>query len=660
MSGIFGLFNQDGAPVSRGELTDMASLLERRGPDGTGLWNAGCAGLGHTLLATTPELVFERQPLRDPETGCVITADVRLDNRDELLAALGLTDRAALTGDAGLILAAYLAWGEACPARFLGDFAFAIWDPRHRTLFCARDHFGMRPLYYHHTPGRFLVFATEPKAILVLPQTPYRINEGRIADFLVTELEGIDKTSTFFEEVYRLPPAHMLTVTPSGMTLRRYWTLEPGPELRLPSNEAYAEAFLEVFTEAVRCRLRSAGPVGSMLSGGMDSGSVVAVAREILAEEGRGPLPTFSAVGPDPETCVETRTIHAALAMDGLDPTLIRYDRLDALMPEFEELTWTLDEPFDNHMTLVRAVYLAAHRQGIKVLLDGVAGDTVLGEGSHIARLISRGRWLTAYREAVGQERFWGKAYPAWRELCRGARSAAATNSVQRLHRRLLGPRRFRQRLQQNIRESLIDPDFAQRIRLDERLRALDGHGSGGLPTSYGKERARSVDHPYLTVGRERYDRVASAIAVEPRDPFLDRRVVALCLSLPAEQKLGDGWPKIVLRRAMVGRLPDAVRWRTGKEHLGWAFTSALIAKMKADVTLPMEANRALIAPYVNSDGARLAGNANFADDDPHHGQSVYQADQLASWLGGHHRRRQTPRSIAIHRDEMSYQQGEH
>jgi asparagine synthase (glutamine-hydrolysing) len=231
---------------------------------------------------------------------------------------------------------------------------------------------------------------------------------------------------------------------------------------------------------------------------------------------------------------------------------------------------------------------------------------------------------------------------------------------VRRLHRRLLGPRLFRQRLQQNIRESLINPDFALRIRLDERLRVLDGHGSGGLTTSYGKERARSVDHPYLTVGRERYDRVASAVAVEPRDPFLDRRVVGFCLTLPGEQKLREGWPKIVLRRAMADRLPDAVRWRTGKEHLGWAFTSSLIAKVKADVTLPMEANRALIAPFVSADGARLPCNANFQDDDPHHGQSLYQADQLAAWLGGHHRRPQTTRSIAIHRDVMSFQQGEH
>ncbi len=584
VSGIFGLFNQDGAPVSDGELGNMASLLERRGPDRTGQWRDGAIGLGHTLLTTTPEAVFERLPLKHAETGCVITADVRLDNRAELLAALDIEARAPSIGDAEIILTAYLAWGEGCVERLLGDFAFAIWDPRRRTLFCARDHFGMRPLYYHHTPGRFLAFASEPKAILVLPQTPYRINEGRIADFLVTQLEGIDKTSTFFEEVYRLPPAHSVSVTPERMQIRRYWTLEPGEELRLRSNEAYAEAFLEVFTEAVRCRLRSHGPVGSMLSGGMDSGSVVAVAKDVLADQGRGPLPTFSALGPDPETCVETRTIHAALTMDGLKPHLIRHDRLDELLPELEGLTWNLDEPFDNHMTLPRAVYLAAHRAGIKVLLDGVAGDVVLGEGSHIARLIRRGRWRTAYREAVGQQRFWGDAYPAWRELYRGARSAAAPNSLRRLHQLALHSRRLRQRLEKNIETSLIDRDFAQRVRLSERLRALDGYSSGGLSSAYSMERARSVDHPYVTVGRERYDRVASAVSVEPRDPFLDQRVVALCLALPGEQKLANGWPKIVLRRAMTGRLPDAVRWRTGKEHLGWAFTQALIAVRRRSV----------------------------------------------------------------------------
>lgn len=287
MSGICGLFNLDGAPVAAEDLPGMAALLARRGPERCGAWQAGPVGLGHTLLATTPEAALERLPLEDPTSGCVVTADARLDNRGELLQALGLSDRAAVTGDGQLILAAYLRWGMACLERLRGDFAFALWDPRAMRLFCGRDHFGVRPLVYHHGPGRFFAFASEPRAVLVLPQTPYRINQGRIANHLVTQLEGIDKTSTFFEEVFRLPPAHALLVSPEGVRLWRYFSLEPGPELRLSSNEAYAEAFLEVFTEAVRCRLRGAATVGSMLSGGMDSGSVVAVARGLRPRRAR-------------------------------------------------------------------------------------------------------------------------------------------------------------------------------------------------------------------------------------------------------------------------------------------------------------------------------------------------------------------------------------
>jgi len=633
MSGICGLFNLDGAPVQATELVDMTSLLERRGPEGTSIWRSGPFGLGHTLLATTPEAVFERLPLVHEASGCVITADARLDNRPELLHALDLSDRAATIGDAEIILAAYLRWGEACVERFLGDFAFAIWNPRQQTLVCARDHFGMRPLYIHHTPGRFFVFASEPRAILILPQVPYRINEGRIADFLVSQLEGIDKTSTFFEEVYRLEPAHTLTVTPQGVQQRRYWTLEPGPELRLPSDEAYAEAFLEVFTEALRCRLRSDGPVGSMLSGGMDSGSVVAIAREILAAEGRGPLYTFSAVAPDGVDCVETRAIRAALTMDGLAPTTISTESWDDLLPDIMRLTWELDESFDNLMTLPRLMYLAAHRQGLKALLDGGAGDLVLSEGTHIARLLRHGNWLTAWHEAVNQNRFWGGSYPAWRELYHAARTAFIPNTVRHMRQRVQGAERTKQYVEQAISESIIAPDFANRVDISARLCTIIGFGTPGLLSSYTQERACVITRPFLTAGRERYDRVGASIAVEPRDPFLDLRVVDFCLELPGEQKLNNGWPKIILRRAMNGHLPDAVRWRRGKEHLGGSFTSALMNTAREHVRVAIEANWDIISIFVNVDVVREACQTSFDNGGWTQADKAYEAMHLALWL---------------------------
>jgi asparagine synthase (glutamine-hydrolysing) len=269
MSGICGLFNLDDRPVSEPELAAMTAMLKKRGPDATRLWHNGPIGMGHTLLATTPELLFERQPYEHTETGYVITADVRLDNREELIAALTPGREPGSIGDAELILTAYLNWGEACLDRLLGDFAFALWDPRIKKLFCARDHSGMRQLYYHYTQAKRFVFATDARAILVLPQVPYRINEGRVADFLVGELEWIDYTSTFFEEVFRLPPGHKATISPAGLSVSEYWRPAPVPDFESWTDREYKEGFLEVFTQAVDARLRvPAGAVGSMLSGG--------------------------------------------------------------------------------------------------------------------------------------------------------------------------------------------------------------------------------------------------------------------------------------------------------------------------------------------------------------------------------------------------------
>jgi len=628
VSGIFGLFKQDGARVEPGELRDMASQLTHRGPDRTGIWHAGAVGMGHTLLATTPEALRECLPLEHSGSRCVITGDIRLDNRAELVSRLGL---ASVIGDAEIVLNAYLAWGEACVERFLGDFAFAIWDARHHTLFCARDHMGMRPLYYHHTPGRFFAFASEPRAILVLPQTPYRINEGRIADFLIGELEGIDKTSTFFEEVFRLPPAHTLAVTPEGLRQRRYWRLEPGPELRLSSDDAYAEAFLEVFEETVRCRLRTVGRPGVILSGGMDSGTVAALARDVLATEGRGPLLTFSAISPDGDADPETRAILASTAMDGLEPHLMSYEAIDDLLPELFRLTFEEDEPFDGHMTLVRAVYVSARQAGVRTLLDGAGGDVVLSEGRQLARLLRAGHWRTAYREAAGQNRFFKGACPPHRELLRSARAAflpdAVLRRLRRLHRRL--------RLGRTIRESLIDGEFARRVDVGKRLRTLWAHEIGLLPDA-GAERAHAIEHPYLTVGRERYDRVAAAVGVEPRDPFLDRRVLAFCARLPGEQTLGGGWPKALLRRATAGRLPDEVRWRRGKEHLGWPFTQALMGRHRELMHGEVEASLESLNGFIDAEARRQIRGCLFEEGELSSLKDAYNALYLGTWLRHH------------------------
>ena len=330
-----------------------------------------------------------------------------------------------------------------------------------------------------------------------------------------------------------------VTVTEQGMTLQRYWQLEARTPLSLPSEEAYAEAFLECFTKAVDCRLRSIGPVGSMLSGGMDSGSVTAVASRLLARSNKGPLHTFSAISSDATNCIETNTIRAALAIPGIDPHLVDHAHIQDLMPELANQTWTLDEPFDNHMTLVRAVYIAAHNQGVRVVLDGVSGDVVLGEGSHISRMIASGHWKAAWQEAVKQNEFWKGGYPPLQQMIVGARSRLTPQWIKNAVRPILSATRLKSETEQAVADSGMSDAFADRIRLQDRLAKLNAHHWPGL-VSYGEERVDTVIHPNLVVARERYDRVASVSAIEPRDPFLDRRLVEFCVSLPGKQLLSE------------------------------------------------------------------------------------------------------------------------
>ena len=566
MSGICGILSFDG---SEPQLGPILALLERRGPDGTHQSAEGPVALGHTLLATTPEALVEELPLTEPDSGCTITADARLDNREELIAALDLGGETRTIGDGELILRAYLLWGEECPTHLLGDFAFAIWDPRAERLFCARDHMGMRQLIYHHAPGRLLAFATEAEALVAHPDVPKRINEARIADFL-DDLEGIDFTSTFFEEVFRLPPAHRLTVDSNGLALSRYWQLTPGPELKLNSDQAYADAFLEVFTEAVRCRLRSAGPVGSMLSGGIDSNSVAAVAAEILTAEGRGPLLTFSGVGPDADNCAETAAIQHARLNKNFRSATISYEKFGPLLNDLEQLTLENAEPFDRHMTMHRAILLLAKQQGVTALLDGAAGDLILTTTNRLVPHLNRLDFRSAWREARGEETFWKAPGYAYRALAGAAWRAFVPRHIRHLKRQIGW------QLKAIRPEKTISKALAKTARLKDRRQQFRSHECPDhCPSAI--QRASAIRHPNLTAGRERYDRVAGQLGIEQRDPYMDIRLVAFCLSLPEPQLQRDGWPKWILRRAMNGRVPSAVGWRSGKEHLGWNFSDAVL-----------------------------------------------------------------------------------
>jgi asparagine synthase (glutamine-hydrolysing) len=265
MSGICGIFQRNGAPVTPARLERMMTAMASWGADGQGTWCDGPVALGHSLVHTTPESRYESLPLQSPAPAVVLTVTSRLDNRDELADALGIAppDRATLP-DSTLILKAYGAWGEACPARLLGDWAFALWDTRQRRLFLARDQHGNTGLFYYCTPHCF-AFASCLAGLLALPEVPRQPHAFSIAQLLVS-WPG-DGRATPYADLWHVPPAHAMVVTPDRMTMRQYWAVEATPALRLASDAEYIEAFLDLYTAAVRCRLRSIRPVGILLSG---------------------------------------------------------------------------------------------------------------------------------------------------------------------------------------------------------------------------------------------------------------------------------------------------------------------------------------------------------------------------------------------------------
>ncbi len=566
MSGICGIFRLDGGEPWG--LDRMLAQLARRGPDGSHAHRAGHVALGHAALNTTPESLHESLPLTHEPTGCTITADLRIDNRAELIEALSLP-AGRIIGDGEIVLHAWLKWGEDCPDRLLGDFAFVIHDPRRNCLFGARDQTGMKQLIHAHMPGRVFAFASEPEAVTLADGIPRRVNEARIADFLEDYLEGVDYTSTFFEGVFRLPPAHRFIVTPDRLAVSRYWALTPGPKLKLPTDRDHVEAFLDTFRQAVESRLRVAGPVGSMLSGGMDSGSVVAVAARVLEARGEGPLHTFSCLGPDPGTCVETRTALAAIAgVPNLAPHVADYTQLGPYLDDLARLTSEVAEPFDGHMVLPRMAYLLAHREGVKVVLDGMGGDNALSSSGRLTRLIRAGRWVTAWEESAGMAHYW-RGRRKW-FLKPAIRQALVPDVARRLRRR------WQDRREDDAPERcLLNPAFAASVNLAARKRAFRALRPPAL-LSAARARAAAFTHTFEIVGRERYDRVASEQGIEPRDPFHDRRVIEHALRLPDAQVGGGGWHKRILREMTDGLLPDEVRWRVGKEHVGGRYIEAL------------------------------------------------------------------------------------
>lgn len=582
MSGVFGFWNLDGQPADPDLLGGMAAALAHRGPDGWDGWCEGDFALGHRLLRTTPEARGEHQPLLSRDGRYVLAADLRLDNRAELIRQLGMSRAAAVdVPDAELALGMFAAQGAAAAERLLGDFAVVVRDTRRRELVLVRDHFGVKPLYYCHVPGRLFAFASEVKALFELPGVEDDVDELHVARHLMLPVAD-DAAATYYRAVRRALPAHVLTVTRDGVREKSYWSLDPERTPVPGSDGEYAEAVRDAFTEAVRCRLRSAGPVAAMLSGGIDSSSVTCVAARLLGDAGGARLRTLSAVYPDVPASDERRYIEAVRQACGVDTAFFEADRVSPLASA-ELLNWHGDGAnWAGNLYLNHELYRTASAGGARVVLDGFDGDSTISHGSGwLVELALAGRWWRLARETksladnLGEP--WGGVFRSW----------VTQYGVRPALRRLPG-RALRRRLGAVIRggtaapppgataEAALPP-WGRFLAADYRQRLASQVVAAEPPPRTEREHHRRlISRPLLLHMLGWAEATGAGAGVEVRFPFFDVRLVELCVSLPGEQKLRGGWSRFVMRNAMAGILPDSIRWRRDKGNLEPGFYHAL------------------------------------------------------------------------------------
>ncbi|MGB7415742.1 MAG: lasso peptide isopeptide bond-forming cyclase [Thermosynechococcaceae cyanobacterium] len=668
MSGIAGQYRFDRQPIAPKQLEQMLECLAHRGPDKQEIWHEQHIGLAHCLLQTTPESLAEHQPVVSASTGCVIIADLRIDNREELIERLHLTSHAQLT-DVDIVLAAYEQWGKHCPASLLGAFAFALWDPQKQRLFCARDHFGIKPFYYYTGDAlalggsgtadrsRTFVFASEIKAILGCLSEPCPINESRIAEFVRAEI--CDRTGTIYQGIHRLLPGHWLSVTPQGLQTGPYWELQPQPELSLASDQDYADAFLMHFTEAVRCRLRSTTAIGSHLSGGLDSSAVTCVARQLLQGHPE-PLQTFSNVFEAVPECDEREYINPVLEQGDVTPHFIHPDRVGPLS-QWQQLIQPEEEPclIGGNGYLVRGLNEAVKAQNIRVCLDGFDGDTTVSHGLlYFAELAAQGRWSTFAKEARGLTQVCNVSLPNLvrqyafahlKTLAQQHRWRQFAQAVNRIHQHFRVSRKqlwLQIGLKTLIPEVLLNWRNSNQEEQDSLLSAsfcdrLQTHGftletEAEQPTTPQEEQLQIFASGEFCHILEQVDLQAAACSIEMRHPFMDKRLIEFCLALPSPQRLRGGWSRLIMRHALEGIFPAQVQWRGGKTVMTPSFLKGLLrfnqellASIFSDQAPP--ASRYINWPLAQAAYRRLVSGVDISDADQ---QAIWKAATLSLWLG--------------------------
>jgi asparagine synthase (glutamine-hydrolysing) len=553
MSGITGIYNLDGRPVDRELVKAMNDSIAHRGPDGEGNWMDGAIGLGQQMLCTTPESIHEKLPMTNKTGDIAITADARIDNRSELITVLNFngSPRGRIT-DSEIILAAYEKWGECCPKKLIGDFAFGIWDGRKKRIFCARDQIGIKPFHYFFN-GKTLRWASEPKAIFGDNEIPKEVNLSFLCLYLLNQYD--EREETVYKNIYRLPPSHFMVIENGRLHKEQYWDIDPNCAINYQSDGEYTEHFLALFKEAVHSKLRSHRPVGALLSGGLDSSSIVCIAQELYKEKVQnGEFETFSVLF-DNLPCDERGYIDEVVRKWSIEANYLDYEK-HPLLFDLKGIRTYPDMLNLSVIILLAPVFMSAKQKGIRVMLDGIGGDDLLAvDVDHLTDLFSKKRIPELMSQLKSDaELFSTSSLSMFIDYCI---KPLIPQSMRSVLQRILPFRK-------NGIPSWINAEFVKQVGVEKRIQRVSC--STRFPS-----RAQQHIHQVMRFGwntnvaLDMIERLAANFGVECRHPFFDVRLVEFLFAIPEEQRWSRKWPKAVLRHSMLGILPESVRTRKDK-----------------------------------------------------------------------------------------------
>lgn len=561
MSTIGGVFNFRNKPIDSDQLNRLWMSLSDRGPDGGDLMLDGAVGLCYRAFHTNRDSRHETQPFVSRD-GHMLVLDGRVDNREELIARVDGLHRGeeGIVTDVEIVMAAFLKWGDEFAAHVAGEFAFALWDPRHRNLLLGRDHIGARTLYFHQDEER-VIFSSELEPLIDAAGVPLAVNEEYVAGYLTYDPEP---HLTPYKHFHSVGPFHVIKFASDGQLRQSaYWNLNRIKEIRYQTDEQYEADFLDRFKAAVGAPLRSDLPVCADLSGGLDSSAIVCAADQLIAggEVAAPQLETVSQVSSGSPSSDERKWIRYVEEHRGHVGHHIFEDDYPLLsLLSVANASRTLN-PLLFCAAQHRAIYDLMRRLNSRVLLSGLGGDEITcgnpDPSPELADLLTMGHLVQLNASLKAWSVQLKRSYPGllWR-------NTLVPVLPRRLGMRLKGIAKL---------PAIFDKNFCRRMHLTERVYAIGEPFNCELPSQ------RDQALGFWTAIRGIASGIRREVSrVDVSYPFLDRRLVEFMQAIPHTQRVRAGETRSLMRRSLKGLLPEEIARRKSKGNPQEVLTRAI------------------------------------------------------------------------------------